>query len=358
MTMTMQQTQEIILAMLSTANGLETNSYLPHPCTPDEYLAPGNYAKAESVVRDAGGVKFNWVAYSSYGEDHQMNCQELKSRLEQMFTSNELCQNVHATIYHNEEGMAHRVEFRFYTFGVELSDNPDSVDFCPSCGWNTEDVKCNAGPDDHPSEDCHYLCSQCGRNTGSTIPCLRKIIVNTEIKSRMFLNRSPDVVSAVNPEVSNAVGEILIGYALAENSLRAMMENLPGHNPHSNLSADIERLQRHQGAIVASALEKSDDGGQAMEECIESIISTYDRVRNKRNTLAHGQLVQVGLMTLTIGRDNANQRKDQGSRLQIEHDGETVELTEYGIQELLDNTRELQAQVGCLGQISQFLASR
>ena len=53
MPMTMQETKEAILAMLGNANGLKTKPYGPHPPTLDEYLAPGNYAIAESVERGA-----------------------------------------------------------------------------------------------------------------------------------------------------------------------------------------------------------------------------------------------------------------------------------------------------------------
>ena len=68
--------------------------------------------------------------------------------------------------------------------------------------------------------------------------------------------------------------------------------------------------------------------------------------------------MQVGLVTFSIGGDDVGREKDQGSRLQIEHAGETIELTEDGIQTLLDNARELQAHVGHLGQILELLASR
>ena len=54
------------------------------------------------------------------------------------------------------------------------------------------------------------------------------------------------------------------------------------------------------------------------------MISARSRVRTKRNTLAHSQLVQVGLMTLTNLSDESDRRKDQGSSLQVEHYCETV----------------------------------
>ena len=358
MPMTMQQTKEAVLAMLGVANGLESQPYGPHLYTLDEYMAPGNYAKAESVERGAEGDKFNWVAHSSYGEEDYLSSRDLAAKLEQVFADNELCQNVHVTIYHSEDGMAHRVEYRFHTFGIETKESPDGPDFCPSCGWNTQYMKCNAGPDDHPSEACHYLCANCGMNTGITTPCLRKITFNMEIKLESFLTSSPNIVSSVSPAVCNAVGEILISYSLAENNLRAMMVNVPGHKPRSNLSADIERLKKHKAAIIASASAKSADGGQAMEESIDAIIDTFDKTLAKRNTLAHGQLVQVGLTTFTIGGDDTDRDKDRGSRLQIEHAGETVELTEEGMQELLDSVRELQTHVGGLGRVLEFLASR
>ena len=358
MTMTMRETKETILNLLGDANGLESRPYWPESSTPDMYMAPGNYANAESVERGSEGDQFNWVAFSSYGEEERVNSQELTAKLERVFADDELCQNVQATIYQTEGGMAHRVEYRFHTFGVELPESSDGPDFCPSCGWNTEHIKCNAAPDDHPSEDCHYLCANCGVDTGTTTPCVRNIALSMESKSEVFLTRSPNVVSAVSRSVVNAAGEIVLGYALVENNLRAMMASVPGHQPGSNLSTEIERLKKHKKAIVESASAKTADGGQAMEECINAIFDAFANIQAQRNALAHGQLVQVGFSTVTIGGNNTDRDTDRGSRLQIEHNGETVKLTEDGIQELLDNARELQAQVGYLGQILEFLASR
>ena len=356
MLMTMRETKEAILAMLGASNGLEAQPYGPHPHTPEEYMAPGNYVIAESVEHGVEGDKFNWVAYSSYGEENYVRSQDLKEQLERLFADNEMCQEALANIFHNCDEMAHRVEYSFHTFGVELSDSPNGPEFCPACGWNTQYLKCSAGPGDHPSEACHYFCSNCGTDTGITTPCLRKMTFNMQIKLDASLTSSPNIISAVSPDVCNAVGEILIGYALTENNLRAMMVNVPGHKPNSNLSADIERLKEHRVAIAASASAKSVDGGQAMAECIDAIIAKFEKTRTKRNTLAHGQLVHVGLSTLTIGGDGTDRDKDRGSRLQIEHDGETVELTEDGIQGLLDDARKLQAHVAQLGQILEFLA--
>ncbi len=358
MTMTMRETKKTILAKLGGANGLNSQAYGPNAPAPDTYMAPGNYANAESVERGAEGDRYNWVAFSAYGEGNLVNGQDLAAKLEQVFAADELCQDVHMNVYQNEDGMAHRVEYRFHTFGVEVLESSDRPDFCPSCGWNTERINCNAVPADHPSEDCHFLCANCSVDTGITGPCIRQIALNMEFKLNAFLTRSPNVVSAVSPSVANAAGEIVMGYALAENNLRAMMVNVPGHNPRGHLSDDITRLKKYKANIVESASAKSADGGRAMERCINAIIDAFAKVHAQRNALAHGQLVQVGLSTVTIGGDNTDRDKDRGSRLQIEHNGETVELTGDGIQELLNNARELQAQVGHLGQILDFLASR
>jgi len=239
----MRKPKDAILAVLGDANGMKTRLYGPHSLTLSEYMAPGNYANAESVERGAEGDKFNWVAFSSYGEDGYVNTRDLKAQLERVFVDNDLCQNVHATIHHNGDEMAHRVEYRFHTFGVEPSAGLDDLDFCPSCGWNTQHLKCNAVPDDHPDEACHYICPKCDIDTGITTPCIRQITLNAQFKLDAYLTRSPNIVSAVNLEVNNAVGEIVIGYALDENNLRAMMVNVPGYKPGSNMSADIERLR-------------------------------------------------------------------------------------------------------------------
>ena len=358
MPLTMQETRDAILGMLSAANGLQAQRYWPLSLEINEYTAPGNYALAESVEREADGYKFNWVAHSSYEEGNYAIVQDLKAQLEQLFSDNEWCLGAHANIFHDGDELAHSVKYRFHTFGVELSDSPDGPDFCPSCGWNTAHLKCNAGPEDHPVEECHYLCSNCGLNTGLTGPCLRTVTFSMTVRSEVFLTGSPNVISNVNPDVNRAVGEVLIGYALAENSLRAMMANVPGHNPGSNLSADIERLKKHKDAIVASYTAQSDDVGRAMKNCIAAIVSAFDKVHAKRTALAHGQLVHLDLSTSTITTHGICKDKKESSRLQIEHNGVSVELTEEGIQEPLDNIRELQAKVGHLGRILEFLGPR
>ena len=147
----------------------------------------------------AEGDKFNWVAYSSYGEEDYVRSQDLKAQLERLFADNEMCQDALANIYHNCDEMAHHVEYRFHTLGVELSDSPDGPDFCPACGWNTQYLKCSAGPGDHPSEACHYFCSNCDTDTGITTPCLRKITFNMQIKLDASLTSSPNIISAVCP---------------------------------------------------------------------------------------------------------------------------------------------------------------
>ena len=169
---------------------------------------------------------------------------------------------------------------------------------------------------------------------------------------------SPNVISNVSPDLNRAVGEILIGYALAENSLRAMTVNVPGDNPGSNLSTDIGRLKKHKEAIVASYSAQSAEGGQAMEECIAAIVIAFDKIHAKRTALAHGQLVHLGLSTSTITTHGINQDREESSRLQIEHNGVSVELTEDVTQEPLDNIRELQAPIGHLGRILEFLGPR
>ena len=357
MPMTMQETREAILAMLGAANGLEDHHLGPEPYRPDEYMPPGNYADAESVERGPEGDKFNWVAYSSYGQGNYVDPQELQAQLGRLFTDNELFQNVQATIHHEDE-KAHRVEYRFQTSGLESPAEPDGPDFCPTCGWKTLYLPCSAGPDAHPSEACYYLCARCGMDTGITTPCVQEIIFEMHAKLEAHLTRSPDIVLGVSPAVKEAVGEILIGYALAENNLRAMMVNVPGHNPRSHLSADIERLKEHKADIVETASAKSAVGGQDMEKCIDAIVDAEAKTRPKRNALAHGQLVHMSLKTFSVGVGNTNNEDGQGSRLEIEHRGETVELTEDGIREPLNSVRELQEQVGILGHILDFLAGK
>ena len=366
MPMPMQETREAILAMLSANNGLETMPYWPHPHSLDQYVIPGNYAIAESVERGANGDKFNGVILSVYEKGSYLTIQNLKVQLGQLFAVNEWCQNADVNMFHSGDELAHSVEYRFHTIGVEDSASPNGPDFCPSCGWNTAHLECNAQPDDHPIEECHYLCANCGKNTGITAPCRprpRSVTLSKTVRSKVNLTGSQNVILDVSPGVINAVGEIMVGYALAENSLRTMlmMENVPGHEDGSYLSTDIERLKKHRKAIVASALVQSADGGQAMEECIVAIVNVFERIRPIRTALAHGQLTYVGLSTSTITTHGINQDREESSRLQIEHTPKgktntvTVDLTDDGMQEALDSVRELQAQVGRLRRILDLL---
>ena len=171
------------------------------------------------------------------------------------------------------------------------------------------------------------------------------------IPLEMPLGRSSNVVQHISLDVVNAVGEILMGYALVESRLRAMMVNVDGHKSTSVLSEDIKRLKRHKATIVASTA--STDVGQAMEEYIDAISKAFDKVNPKRNALAHGQLkvhhnmVKVHASLVPSGRND----QEHSVRYCMEHRDEYLELTKDGIQELLDNVRELQHHVWNLGTL-------
>ena len=170
------------------------------------------------------------------------------------------------------------------------------------------------------------------------------------IPLEMPLGRSANVVPDIGPDVVNAVGEILMGYALAESRLRAMMVNVPGHSPSSNLSGDIKRLKRHKAKIVESTV--TADVGQYMEEYIDAIINAFDKVNPKRNALAHGQLkvqytTKVHASLVPGGRND----QEHSVRYYMEHRDEYLELSKDGIQELLENVRELQRHVWNLGTL-------
>ena len=353
--MTMQETKEAILSLLADSNGLGAQPYALPVSMSKQYMTPGNYVYAECIERGEEGGKLNWVDYSIFGEDQYVHFGELKEQIQQAFADNEWCQDVHATIQRNEDGMANRIDYRLHTFGIEHPENPDQPDFCPSCGWNTRHMKCNAGPDDHASESCHYLCANRGLDIGITTPCLREVAFNVQFTSDVNLAHSPNVVSTVAPDVVNAVGEIMVSYGLAENNLRAMMAKLPDHNPRSNLSADIGRLKKHKEEIVFAASVVSTDCGQAMEECIDAIVSAFGKVNAKRNALAHGQLAYVSSSAFSVGRDNTGRNREENSHLRINHNGEVIELTGEGIQEPLRSVGELRAGIRRLGEILEWL---
>ena len=241
------------------------------------------------------------------------------------------------------------------TTGIELSENLDGLNCCPSYGWNAEKLVCSAGPGEHLGEICYYLCANCGADMGITTQTVHKIEISTRVKRGVSSTDSPGTVSIIDPHVYSMVGEVLIGYAIAENNLRAMLKkaSIPKHNPHSTLWGDIDRLKGNRSTIVAQASANLYDDEQTAEDCIDAIVDTFSKTYAGRNTLAHGRMVHISLVVITIRDDDPNRGDDRGSRgrLQIEHKDEVVELTEDGILGLLDNVRELQASVEHLGRI-------
>ena len=153
-------------------------------------------------------------------------------------------------------------------------------------------------------------------------------------------------------EVTQAIGEIFVEYALAENGLRQLLEQLPGHRDKSFISDDIGRLEKY----LSNILDQTPDEWLKAEfsECVKDLRSVFDSVNSKRNALAHGQLMGHSSWTHTISASGEHIPDEPGSSwLEISHPAHgKVLLTEPEISGVLKEAIELRRQVGILGNLT------
>lgn len=347
---TMRDTEEYILTALSNINGLRNHNYGIYPSKTDKYIVPGNYVYAKNVERGIEQDKFNWVACSFYEENNGIISDNLKTQLKQLFDTDKLFHDTHIVINQDKDGIIYYVEYQFHTFGTESISDDGYPDFCSSCGWNITQLKCNAGPDDHPSESCHYICSNCGENTGIIAPCIRKIVLNVQFESETYVVQSENIISDIGPTVANAISEIILSYAAIENNLQAMLSGACGYGPNTRLASSIKYIEANKDQIVSSISDKSVGIGRATSICIDNIIAIFRETIDKRNTLAHGKMERVDCATSTT--------TNGGFYIQMKHNDETLDLTEIGMRDILANIRKFKGLVerfGHLLKLSEYL---
>ena len=167
----------------------------------------------------------------------------------------------------------------------------------------------------------------------------------------------PDIQESqtvIPKEVTQAIGEIFVEYALAENGLRKLMEQLPEHRDRSFISDDVGRLEKY----LSDILDQTPDEWLKAEfrECVKDLRSAFDSVNSKRNTLAHGQLMGHSSWTHTITASGEPVPDQPGaSWLEISHPVHgKVPLTEPEISTVLKAAIELRRQVGILGNLAQI----
>ena len=155
-------------------------------------------------------------------------------------------------------------------------------------------------------------------------------------------------------EVTQAIGEIFVEYALAENGLRNLLKQLPGHRDRSLISNDIDRLERYLSNIL---VQTPDEWLKAeFRECVKDLRNAFDSVNSKRNALAHGQLMGHSSWTHTISVSGEHIPDEPGTTwLEISHPAHgKVPLTEPEVSGVLKETIELRRQVGILGNLAEI----
>ena len=216
-------------------------------------------------------------------------------------------------------------------------------------------AKCQM-PIGHDDEvKCRFLCPDCGEEFETDEGrCIQQIVLamNTSMPISANTQKSQPIVPK---EVRQAIGEVFIEYALAENTLRTLLQQLPNHDKRSSISEDLNRLEKW----LPDILEQTPDveGLRAeFDGCVKYLRSAFDAVNGKRNTLAHGQLFSVSSTVHTItGTEERIPDEPGGTSWEISHPVHgTVLLTEPEISEVLEAAVKLRQQVGVLAKLTAF----
>ena len=202
---------------------------------------------------------------------------------------------------------------------------------------------------------CRFHCPDCGEEydtDGSR--CFRGMVVTTNVSMPVSADTQESQM-IVRKEVTQAIGETFIEYALAENTLRRLLQRLPGHREKSTISEDLGRLQKWLPRILEDTPDV--EGLRAdIDGCVKDLRSAFDAVNGKRNTLAHGQLVAVSSTIRTVMASGEHiPAEPNGTRWEISHqDHGTVSLTEPEISEVLEAAIELRRKVGVVATMMQL----
>ena len=210
-------------------------------------------------------------------------------------------------------------------------------------------------PTGHSSEACRFLCQDCGEEFETDGPgCIQGIAIKMNFTMPIAAS-AEESQTAVPKEVTQAIGEILIEYALAENTLWRLLKELPGHRERGAIARDMNRLEESLPKILQST---PDVEGlrSAFESCVRDLRTALDAINSKRNALAHGQLVGSVSETITIVASGEHVPSEPGGNwLEISHpDHGTVSLTEPEISKVLEAAVGLRRQVGVFARLAEF----
>ena len=202
---------------------------------------------------------------------------------------------------------------------------------------------------------CLFLCPDCGEEYKTDGPrCPRKMVFT--MNAGMPVSADTQESQTIVPkEVAQAIGEIFIEYALAENTLWRLLKGWPGHDEKSYISRDLKRLEKY----LPNMLEQTPDieGLRAdFEGCVNDLRSAFDAVNRKRNALAHGQLVGFSSTKHTVMFSGERIPSEPlRTWLEISHpEHGTVSLTEPEISEVLQTAVELRRQVGVFATLAEW----
>lgn len=201
---------------------------------------------------------------------------------------------------------------------------------------------------------CRFLCSDCGEKYQTDEGrCIRGISLNTIVSMPVSAD-TRETQTSVTKDVMQAVGEVLMEYALAENTLRELLKELPGYRERSPISEDVRRLQMQLPGILKKTSEEKLK--VAFQKCAKDMLSALDAVHSKRNVLAHGQLISFSSWTDRIVATGESFRSEPGRAwYEMTHpDYGKVSLTEPELSEVVVAAKELRRQVGVLKRLAEL----
>ena len=181
---------------------------------------------------------------------------------------------------------------------MSIGNDPDLAfkSFCSRCANETEWSKCLVEGDDskHGEGLCLFECSVCGERKQEGV-CLRTIVFSVQISQPVF---SP---IPLDPEIASLVGTIVTVWSQSENLLWHMLEKVREVEGTSKrdwyplFARDIELLKRRLPDIDREAQHFF---SQAWYDKVRDV---YDRLKDPRDTLAHGSLIARSASTTWVG---------------------------------------------------------
>ena len=205
---------------------------------------------------------------------------------------------------------------------------------------------------------CWVVCPTCGAEyepVGSR--CVQQVVLEMSVEMPISASMEQAPIG-VPVEVTQAIGRIFVEYASAECNLRSLLRDLPGHREMSPASEDLNRLEDNLPDVLGRT---PSEVRPRLEECVRSLRRSFDAINSKRNVLAHGQLVGVASITLSLVPSapghSIEVTPDESSRnsLRIVHGRHgSVRLTEPEISEVLEAAIEFRRQVVSLARIAEL----